>query len=219
MLKKFWRTLGGKAGAICVLSCIFLGVGATSALAGSAAPLTTTIQQNGLEVVTRQQGDEFFHYVVTEEGYILVQDATGLWFYVIETSDGLALGQPLGERAQRSTGRGQAILVEEQLDGESVEQLMALQQMALGVETNALQAPPATSPTEESGGALKEERIPLLLIQVDFADIKAAYTEEAWSEHFFPSRRLRLPLTTRKSPTINLPISLLIPSIMKTCIR
>ena len=62
---------------------------------------------------------------------------------------------------------------------------MALQQMALGVETNALQAPPATSPTEESGGALKEERIPLLLIQVDFADIKAAYTEEAWSEHFF----------------------------------
>ncbi len=71
---------------------------------------------------------------------------------------------------------------------------MALQQMALSIETNALQAPPATSPIEESGGALKRRADSFVTHSSGLCRYQSRLYRRGLVGTFFPGRRSRFYL-------------------------
>lgn len=62
----------------------------SSASAGPARPGVVTVRQSdGTTIRIRVHGDEFRHYVTTEEGYSLAVDSDGDWAFARLGSDGL----------------------------------------------------------------------------------------------------------------------------------
>ena len=62
----------------------------SSAFAGPARPGVVTVRQSdGTTIRIRVHGDEFHHYVTTEEGYSLAVDSDGDWAFARLGSDGL----------------------------------------------------------------------------------------------------------------------------------
>ena len=75
---------------LCLLTILSACASAPSALAGPARPgIITVTNGDGSKINIRVHGDEFRHYVTTEEGYSLAVDADGDWAFARLGSDGL----------------------------------------------------------------------------------------------------------------------------------
>ena len=75
---------------LCLLTIWSAGVSAPSTFAGPARPgIITVTNGDGSKINVRVHGDEFRHYVTTEEGYSLAVDADGDWAFARLGSDGL----------------------------------------------------------------------------------------------------------------------------------
>ena len=75
---------------LCLLTIWSAGASAPLALAGPARPGIITVNNgNGAKINVRVHGDEFHHYVTTEEGYSLAVDADGDWAFARLGSEGL----------------------------------------------------------------------------------------------------------------------------------
>ena len=75
---------------LCLLTIWSACASAPSALAGPARPSIITVTNgDGSKINVRVHGDEFRHYVTTEEGYSLAVDADGDWAFARLGSDGL----------------------------------------------------------------------------------------------------------------------------------
>lgn len=77
--KKFW---------IATLAALFAGgVWSASALPAYPKPVVFT-QSDGTQITIRIVGDEFYHYVVSDEGYTLTGGADGDYYYATLAADG-----------------------------------------------------------------------------------------------------------------------------------
>ncbi len=77
--KRFW---------IATLAAVFAGgVWSASALPAYPKPVVYT-QSDGTQITIRIVGDEFYHYVVSEEGYTLAGGADGDYYYATQAADG-----------------------------------------------------------------------------------------------------------------------------------
>ena len=88
---------------LCLLTIWSAGASAPLALAGPARPGIITVNNgDGAKINVRVHGDEFHHYVTTEEGYSLAVDADGDWAFARLGSDGLLV--PTSVKAKPVSG-------------------------------------------------------------------------------------------------------------------
>lgn len=88
---------------LCLLTIWSAGASAPLVLAGPARPGIITVNNgDGAKINVRIHGDEFHHYVTTEEGYSLAVDADGDWAFARLGSEGLLV--PTSVKAKPVSG-------------------------------------------------------------------------------------------------------------------
>ena len=88
---------------LCLLTIWSAGASAPLVLAGPARPGIITVNNgDGAKINVRVHGDEFHHYVTTEEGYSLAVDADGDWAFARLGSEGLLV--PTSVKAKPVSG-------------------------------------------------------------------------------------------------------------------
>ena len=192
-----------------LLLCLLLIAGATPALAVPAAPVVVTITENasGESVRIRQIGDEFFSYMTTEDGLLIVEDAQGWLRYVVEANGAYALGASV-------TGASVNALTATQGGGSAVRAYadgLRSKLTALNADIDANRVRPLRGSSERIpanynflGDKLegkvkrytdeefakitppdKGSSVGLVVLKVEFENVKAAFSDAEWHKRLF----------------------------------
>lgn len=184
--------------------------GASALLAPAAAlarpaysqPVTVT-DASGTEMQIRGCGDEFFNYSMDIDGRLVVKDAAGYYRYVGEENGALTA---LGRVAAGATADAVMPSDVKGLKDKLTALRLRLEQSGLSLATNDLgrRDIPPNYDINESDGVLKgrigtltgaevsalkkvekSDTCPLLVLMVDFNDVKCLFTEQEWATRIF----------------------------------
>ncbi|MDR2854133.1 MAG: hypothetical protein LBV31_02370, partial [Prevotellaceae bacterium] len=72
---------------IILLSCILFATGYLFAVPAIPVPITVA-QPDGSTLTIQMHGDEFFRYITTEDGFLVTQNAAGVWLFATMEADG-----------------------------------------------------------------------------------------------------------------------------------
>ena len=157
-------------------------------------------------------GDEFFSYRTDAKGRVIVTDEAGCLRYVVEDGSGYALGGYLiAENGDTAIGGTPVLAGDDRLESRLTaleKEIEASRPMLMTLdlgdeesgyspiighyqynkqENDALYGRLTQYPTypTPSGYAKRSDSIPLLLIRVNYDDVKCCFTETQWSEKIF----------------------------------
>lgn len=155
---------------------VFIALTAALSYACPASPDSFEVEQNGAVVELGIFGDEFFSWNETSEGLLCAQNSDGQWMYALY--DGIELSPteiPVQLPPPSYAQSGDALT--ELLDG--------LELSFPDDADNSSSDDAAVTEQSESGGSVKRWQQNMLVILIEYTDVKLRYDDTYWYNRFF----------------------------------